>query len=489
MTGGQPSVPAASIPDPAGLRTAARPAARVPREPPGPGGILSGWPLMHEPLPFLERLVRDYGEVVGLRILNLRVCVVAHPDGIKHVLQDNHRNYRKSFDYKILARLLGQGLVTAEGSLWLTQRRLMQPMFHRQKIAEFGAIMAQCTQEMVDHWRGPAECGQPFDVMTEMMRLTLRIVGRALLSMDLTSQADEIGRNMTIANERFGEMGLSAFVPWLPTPGNLRFRNSAINLRKIVLDIIAERRREGRDRGDLLSMLLAVRDDETGEGMKDEQLRDEVLTLILAGHETTATALSWTWYLLSQNPEAERKLHDELDKVLDGRPPTIDDLSNLNYTGMVIEESMRLYPPVWAVGRAALADDEIMGYRIREGSNLLLSQWLAHHHPAFWENPGIFEPERFSAARTEGRPRYAFFPFGGGPRMCIGNLFALTEAQIVLATVAQKYSLRTLPDHPIEPQPLVTLRPRYGVKVMLEPRENSHTLRGTARRVPQAQVN
>lgn len=441
-----------------------------PIQAPGPGGFLSARPLMLDPLPFLEKMFRNYGDVVRMRILNLRVYAVAHPEGIKHVLQDNHRNYRKSFDYKILARLLGQGLVTSEGSLWLKQRRLMQPTFHRQKITGFGALMADCTLQMLERWREGAERREVFDVTTEMMRLTLQIVGRALLSMDLTAQADLIGRNMTIANERFGEMGLSAFAPWLPTPGNLRFRNAAAVLRKIVLQIIAERRRDGRDYGDLLSMLLAVRDEETGEGMDDEQLRDEVLTLILAGHETTATALSWTWYLLSQNPETERKLHAELDVRLGGRAASVADLPNLPYTGMVIDEAMRLYPPVWAVGRQAIAEDQIMGYCVPKGSNLLLSQWLAHRHPAFWDEPERFEPERFSTGRAAGRPRYAFFPFGGGPRMCIGNLFALTEAQIVLATVAQKYRLRVPANHPVEPLPLVTLRSRHGINVTLERR-------------------
>jgi cytochrome P450 len=217
-------------------------------------------------------------------------------------------------------------------------------------------------------------------------------------------------------------------------------------------------------------MLLAVRDEDTGEGMDDEQLRDEVLTLTLAGHETTATALTWTWYLLSQNREAERKLHAELDRVLGGRAASVADLPDLAYTGMVIDEAMRLYPPVWAVGRQAIAEDEIIGHRVPKDSNVVLSQWLAHRHAAFWEDPERFEPERFSAERNAGRPRYAFFPFGGGPRMCIGNLFALTEAQMVLATVAQKYRLRVPADHPVELQPLVTLRSRYGMKVRLEQR-------------------
>ena len=426
---------------------------------------------MSQPLPFLERMFREYGEVVRLRIASLRVYSIAHPDGIKHVLQENQRNYRKSFDYKILARLLGQGLVTSEGSRWLSQRRLMQPTFHRQKVAALGTLMADCTLEMLDRWRGCAAQQQPLDVVAEMMRLTLQIVGRALLSMDLTTEAEVIGRNMTMANERFAEMGLSAFAPWLPTPVNLRFRKAAVALRRLVLDIIARRRSDDRDHGDLLSMLLAVRDEDTGEAMDDEQLRDEILTLILAGHETTATALSWTWYLLSHNPEVERKLHAELDQVLGGRSVSITDLPNLNYTAMVIDEAMRLYPPVWAIGRQAIRDDEVLGYYVPKGCNLVLSQWLVHRHPAFWTNPERFEPERFSTERAAGRPRYAFFPFGGGPRMCIGNFFALTEAQIVLATVAQKYRLRVLADAPVEPHPLVTLRPRHGVKITLERRE------------------
>ncbi|HTR62534.1 MAG TPA: cytochrome P450, partial [Candidatus Binataceae bacterium] len=407
-----------------------------------------------------------------VRLAGFHVYTVAHPEGIKHVLQDNHRNYRKSADYKLLARILGQGLVTSEGDLWLRQRRLMQPMFHRQKIAAFGAMMTDCALEMLERWRGFADRDEAFDATAEMMRLTLHIVGRALLTMDLTTQADSIGRNMTIANERFGHADIGMLAPWLPTPTNLRFKNAVGHLRQIVLDIIAKRRDEGRDYGDLLSMLLAVRDEETGEGMNNEQLRDEVLTLILAGHETTATALSWTWYLLSQHPEVERKLHAELDAVLDGRAPTIGDLANLNYTGMVIDEAMRLYPPVWAIGREAIEADEIMGCRIPKGGNIMASQWLAHRHPAFWENPERFDPERFSAERAAGRPRYAYFPFGGGPRMCIGNIFALTEAQLVLATVAQRYRLRLAPHHPIELQPLITLRPLHGVKVVLERRGN-----------------
>ena len=436
---------------------------------PGPRGPFSGFPLLRNPLPFIERLFREYGDVVSARFLNFSVYIVAHPEGIKHVLQENHRNYTKSQDYVILARLLGQGLVTSEGSVWLKQRRLMQPMFHREKISAFGTMMTDCTLGMLDRWSTTGGRNEPVDMTSEMMRLTLEIVGRALFTVDLTSRADTIGREMTIANERFGQFDIGMIVPWLPTPKNFRFRRAVDELRRIVLEMIAHRRLENRDYGDLLSMLLAARDEETGEKMSGEQLRDEVLTLILAGHETTATALSWTWYLLSQHREVERKLHAELDEMLGGRPPAMADLVNLNYTGMVIDEAMRIYPPVWAIGRAAIEDDEIMGYRIPRGSNVMLSQWMTHRHPEFWKDPERFEPERFSAERAVGRPRYAYFPFSGGPRQCIGNIFALTEANLILATVAQKYSPSLVPGHRVEPYPLVTLRPRYGLRMTLEP--------------------
>ena len=450
--------------------TRALPATSPTKIAPGPRGPIGAWGLMRDPLVFMGKAFREYGDIVQMRFFNLRIFAIAHPDGIKHALQDNHRNYTKSFDYQILARLLGNGLVTSEGELWLRQRRLMQPMFHKQKIAAFGKMMAECAGAMLERWDARATSGEAFDAMSEMMRLTLQIVGRALLTMDLTTHADQIGRNMTITNERFAEFDIGMFVPWLPTPSNRRFDRAVRELRALVLDIIAKRRAEGRDYGDLLSMLLAVRDEETGEGMNNEQLRDEVLTLVLAGHETTATALSWIWYLLSQHPEVEAKLHAELDEVLGGRAPTMADLAHLTYTGMVVDEAMRIRPPVWAVGRAAIDDDEIMGYTIPKGSNLMLTQYYAHRHPDFWENPERFDPERFSPERAGGRPRYAFFPFGGGPRMCIGNIFALTEAQLILASVAQRYRLHLAPNHPVEMLPLVTLRPRYGVKVTLERR-------------------
>jgi len=443
---------------------------RHPRVAPGPRGPLSALRLVRNPLALIGADWKRYGDVVRYRLATMPAYLVVHPDGVRHVLQDNHRNYVKSADYKMLARLLGEGLLTSEGPLWMRQHRLMAPAFHSQRIAEFGATMVDSTLRMLDHWNPIASQRRSFDVCDEMMRLTLEIVARVLLKVEITGeQARDIGNAVTVVNERFGQFDLGMVLPFLPTRANLRFRGAAQSLHRIIASMIAERRREGKDRGDVLSLLLAARDPDTGKALSDKKLHDETLTLILVGHETTATALSWTWYLLSQNPEPEQKLHRELAEVLGGRAPTIADLPVLPYTAMVINEAMRLYPPVWAVGRSPIADDEILRFAIPKGASVMLSQWLTHRHPDFWEEPERFDPERFSPERSADRPHYAYFPFGAGPRQCIGNLLALTEAKLILASVAQKYRLRMVPGHRVEPQPLATLRPRYGLKMTLEP--------------------
>jgi cytochrome P450 len=426
--------------------------------------------IMRHPLESIGADWKRYGEVVRYRLGTMQVFLVVHPDGVKQVLQENHRNYLKSADYQILKRLLGEGLLTSEGPLWLRQRRLMAPMFHRQRIAEFGATMVDSTLKMLDRWSARTSDSSAFDVCNEMMHLTLEIVARVLFKVEIEGDlAHRIGRDVTVSNERLGQFDLGTLLPWLPTPRNREFRQAVLSLDAIVAGIIAEHRRSGEDRGDLLSLLLAARDQDTGEAMSDRQVRDEALTLILAGHETTANALAWTWYLLSQHPDVEQKLHAELAEVLGGRAPTVADLPNLRYTSMVIDESMRLYPPAWSVGRSPIADDEILGFKVPKGSSVMLSQWLTHRHPDFWEDPERFDPERFTPERAANRPRYAYFPFGGGPRQCIGNIFALTEANLILAAVAQKYRLRMVPGYRVELQPLVTLRPRHGLKMTLDP--------------------
>jgi cytochrome P450 len=440
---------------------------------PGPGG---GFPLgsalvmYRKPLENLVADMRRFGPVVRYRFFGTPVFFVAHPDGVERVLHTSHANYNKSnFDYRILKRLLGEGLLTAENPLWLRQRRLIQPMFHRQRVAGFGSIMTDEAARMLADWRTRLAPGQPFDVSFEMMQVTLRVVCRALLDLEIGDDAATIAEGLDVVVHLFVTGALSLLLPFLPTRHNRELNRAIRTLRGIVGRIITERTREGRDHGDLLSMLLDARDAESGQAMPATQIRDEVLTLLLAGHETTANALAWTFFLLAEAPEAETKLRDELDRVLGGRTPTVDDLPRLPYTGMVIQEAMRLYPPAWAISRAVIADDVILGYRIPAGSVVMLSQWVTQRHPDFWDEPLRFRPERFAPEEVARRSRYAYFPFGGGPRLCIGEQFALVEARLILATVAQNYRLRLRAGQAVEPEPLVTLRPRGGISMFLEP--------------------
>ena len=443
---------------------------------PGPRGNFLWGSLreaQHHPLTFYAGARREYGEIVRFRSFGrFHWILLTHPVDIEHVLRANHQNYVKGLFVNPLKLLIGEGLVTSEGSFWLRQRRLAQPAFHRKRLLAFGTIMTQAAEAMVARWKAYERKAQPFDVNGEMMPLTLKVVGEALFNADVSGDADAVGRALSIALEHVNYRSYQIFAlpERFPTPRNRRFVRARQTLDQVVLKLIEERRRSDEDMGDLLSMLLMARDEETGEGMTDAQLRDEVMTILLAGHETTANALSWTWYLLAQNPDAEQKLHDELAQVLGGRTPSIEDLPNLPYTRMVIDEAIRLYPPVWGVARQAVGEDEIRGFPIPPGTALFLSQFVTHRHPDFWEQPEKFDPERFTPERSAGRPSFAYFPFGGGPRLCIGNNFALMEAQLVLATVAQRYKLRLAPNFPVEQNPGVTLRPRNGIWMTLEAR-------------------
>ena len=436
--------------------------------PPGPGGyrlLASARRVQRDPLQFLTELTRTYGDIAFVRFLVWPVYVVNHPDFIKQVLQEHHRSYNKdNFDYRFLRPLLGEGLLTNDGASWLHQRRLIQPTFHRQRLVAFGSLMTEATLAMLERWERCAERGEVLDVAAEMMRLTLRIIGQALFSLDLSAAATTVGQALRSANDYL----CAPFPPlFVPTPRNRRLQAALRRLDALVYDLITARRQSQQDTPDLLSVLLAVRDEETGEGMSDRQIRDEVITLLLAGHETTAVALSWTWYLLAQHQECEQRLHAEVDAVLGGRLPTVEDLPNLPYCHMVLEEALRLYPPAWSFSRNALADDELGGYHISAGSTVLLCPYTTHRHPAFWEQPEVFDPLRFTPERVAARPHYAYFPFGGGPRLCIGSAFAMMEAQLILATVAQRYRLCLGTDVRVEPEPLITLRPRGGLPMTL----------------------
>jgi cytochrome P450 len=415
-----------------------------------------------------------YGDIVRFRILFWPAYTLYHPDHLKYVLQDNHRNYNKQFPMMNTVRpLFGDGLFTSDGESWRRQRRLMQPSFNHKRLAGSGTVMTEATLAMLERWQGAGT--QHLDIPLEMKSLTQRIAGLTLFNLDLSDEVDTVGRAFTMLLPLLLKYTFVPFPPlWVPTPRSRRLQAGLETLNKIVYGIITERRKQAADSGmderDLLSMLLAARDEETGEGMSDQQLRDEVMGLLLAGHETTPLALIWTWYLLSQHPEVEERLHAELDTVLGGQVPTVEQLNDLPYTRMVIQEALRLYPPVFGMTRHTIADDEIGGYHVPANSIIFLSPYYTHRHPAFWEEPERFDPERFTPERSAGRPRFAYFPFGGGLRRCIGNAFALMEAQLVLATVAQRYHLRLLPNHPVEPQVLFTVRPRYGLPMTLHAR-------------------
>lgn len=430
--------------------------------------------MQREPLRFNPRVTSQLGHVVRVRAFpGVYLYLVTHPKDVERVLQTNQHNYRKpDLFIKPVSMLAGMGILTSEGDLWLHQRRLMQPGFHRAKLAALAGLMAQSAQSAAERWSALAKQNATIDAAHEMMRLTLKIVSVALFSTDISADADRLGHAVRETFEHVSYRMNHAFsLPEsIPTRRNRRFKQARLLLDEMVFGLINERRRTGEDKGDLLSMLLAARDEDTGEGMSDLQLRDEVMTLILAGHETTGAALSWTWYLLSQNPEARSKLQAELDQVLNGRAPALDDLERLPYTRMVFAESMRLYPPAWGLPREAIGDDTLGDYHVPARSLVNLSQWVTHRHPDFWEKPDEFDPERFTPDRSEGRPRFAYFPFGGGARQCIGNNFALMEAQLAIATLAQQFTLDLVPGHPVEADPTFTLRPRYGLMMTIKDR-------------------
>jgi cytochrome P450 len=366
--------------------------------------------------------------------------------------------------------LLGTGLLTSEGDVHLRQRRLAQPAFHRQRVAAYGATMAAYAAARRDRWRS----GATVDVHQEMMALTLAIAGKTLFDADVEHEAAEIGAALATTFQSFH---FGFFLPFgellerLPLPATLRFRKARARLDATIYRMIDERRRSGADRGDLLSMLLLAQDTEgDGGGMTDLQLRDEAMTIFLAGHETTANMLTWTWYLLSQHPDVEARLHAEVDAALGDRLPTANDLARLPYSRMVLAEAMRLYPPAWIIGRRALGPFEAAGYEIPARSIILASQYVTHRDARWFPDPERFDPERFTPEQQAARPKFAYYPFGGGPRVCIGEQFAWMEGVLVLATIAQRWTLRLVPGHPVALQPIITLRPKFGMRMTVEAR-------------------
>ena len=445
-----------------------------------PGPLPTSWTgsfkdYSRDPLGYLTALVREYGDISTLRYYNFRVYFVNHPDLIEEVLVTHNRKFIKGRILRANRRLFGNGLLTSEGDFWLRQRRLAQPAFHRTRIAAYAETMVRFAERLMSDWKD----GEERDIHVEMMRLTLQIVAKTLFDADVDGEAQQVGRALEAIMELNSDFRkLILMPPWLPTPRNIKASIATRRLDKIIFRFIEQRRTSGKDSGDLLSMLLAAQD-EDGSRMNDQQLRDEAMTIFLAGHETTANALSWTWLLLAQNPACEGKLHAELATVLGGRTPALEDLPNLRYVGHVISESMRLYPPAWGMARVAIEDMEIGGYPIPKGCGVSLAQWSVHRDARWFDSPLEFRPERWEGDLAKRLHRFAYFPFGGGPRQCIGNNFALMEATLLLATIAQRFRIGIVPTHPVVPMPSITLRPRYGIRAALHQRKNTPILKNS----------
>ncbi len=440
--------------------------------PPGPKGkplVGSLLDFFHDMLGFLSKVAHEYGDIVYFRLGPRKAFLLNRPDLIKDVLVTHHRNFLKSRALERSKLVLGNGLLTSEGDLHLRQRRLIQPVFHHMRITTYGEVMVNYASRIGEQWQN----GTTVDMHKEMMRLTLAIVGKTLFDADVQSEEDEIGKALTEVIAQFPRLlfPFSELLDNIPLPNNIRFNKARQRLDTTIYRMIEERRVGGKDRGDLLSMLLLAQDEEGDRsGMTDLQVRDEAMTLFLAGHETTANALTWTWYLLSQYPSVEKRLHEELDTVLGGRLPTLDDLEQLFYTRMVLTEAMRLYPPAWVVVRRARNDYEVCGYVVPAGADILMSQYIIHRDPRYYPDPFRFYPERWAPEQQASRPPFAYFPFGGGPRRCIGESFAWMEGILVIATLAAKWKMSLVPGHRVELQSSITLRPKYGMRMTLERR-------------------
>ncbi|MBA2501577.1 MAG: cytochrome P450 [Pyrinomonadaceae bacterium] len=439
---------------------------------PGPASWLPGGQLFHfrrDPLQFMTNLRRDYGDVARFRIGPQGAFLLGHPDYIRDVLVTNQESFVKGRALQRAKRLLGEGLLTSENPLHRRQRRLAQPAFHRQRIAAYADVMVACADRISARWQDE----QTLDIAREMSLLTMAIIGKTFFDHDVEAEADEIGAALTEIMRLFQMLMLpySELLERLPLPANRRFRQARERFDELIYRMIREHRRSG-DRGDLLSMLLSAQDEETGgAGMSDEQVRDEALTIFLAGHETTANALAWTWYLLAQHAEVEAKLHDEVDRVwkTDAQLSAAS-VSQLPYTEMVLTEAMRLYPPAWVLGRLAVKDTEVGGYAIPVGSLVLMSQWVVQRDERYFPDPLRFLPERWTAEARTALPQFAYFPFGGGARRCIGENFAWTEGVLLIAALGKDWRFKFAQNQKIETQPRITLRPKNGIQMILERR-------------------
>jgi cytochrome P450 len=440
--------------------------------PPGPIGLPFIGSLIdyfRDPLGFLTGISRKYGDIVYYTIGSRRVYLLSNPEHIKDVLVTHNRNFTKSRALDRAKIVLGEGLLTNEGESHLRQRRIIQPVFHHKRIKTYGDVMAGYGSHAGRDWRD----GETLNIHTEMTRLTLAIVSKTIFDADVESESDEIVKSLSDLVGLFTRFifPFSEILDKLPIPGNKKAAEAIRRLDHIIYRLIEERRSDMGARDDLLTMLLQAQDEEGDrEGLSDKQVRDEAITLFLAGQETMANTLTWTWYLLSQNSEVEKKLHEEIDTVLIGRPPSVDDLGSLTYTHKVFKETLRLYPAAWTLARRAINDYRVGGYTVPAGSDIFMSQFVVHRDPRFYAYPLKYEPDRWDADVESALPKFAYFPFGGGPRRCIGEPFAWMEGVLLVASIASKWKMRLSPSHKIVLDPLITIRPKYGMKMIVERR-------------------
>lgn len=438
--------------------------------PPGPPWYRIADAFRTSPPYYILGLMHEYGDIVRFRAAFPVFCI-NHPDYVRQILTRAWPQYTKNtIDYRVISRTLGRGLVTNDGPDWARQRRLMQPVFANRHIDTFDTVINDMTAELVRDWTS-RRADETIWLERDMSRVTFKVVSRTLFGADIDEVADEMVGILDVLNQN--PMKLSALLtllPWLPVPSNRRFRRIKDRLDTIVDGLIELHRQGGGAAGDIVHRLLAARDEDDREGMSQAQIRDEVITLMLAGHETSATALTWTFYQLAQHADVEAELVAELERELGGRPATCADLPRLPYLKQVVQESMRLYPPVWGIARRATEETEFGGYRIPAGAYLSITMYALHRHPAYWPDPERFDPERFAPARSKSRHSYAYLPFAAGPRACIGAGMAMLEIQLVLAQLLQRFRVRPLAGHPVVPLPVVTFKPRYGIPVNVQPR-------------------
>jgi cytochrome P450 len=436
---------------------------------PGRPLVGSAFELTRDRLAFIHRL-STLGGVVRFRMFGIEVFHFSSPDTIQHIMQDNARNYVKGKLFDPMRNLIGNGLFLSDGDFWLRQRRLMQPAFHMKRLALLVEGMANETQISIDRWAETAHAGQLVNMAEQTTELAMRVVTRALFSSGLVADEKRLAGAITVVLDEIAFRFDMPFYPPLsvPTPRNRRTRAAQQTINELVYQLISRRRTEPGMKDDLMAMLMEARDDDDGTGMNDQQLRDEVLVMFAAGHETTANAMAWTFFEIARNPEIMAKLRAEVDEVLCGRAPTAGDLPKLVYTRMVVEEALRLYPPVFITNRQAVQEDEVCGYRIPAGSLISLSPYSVQRDPQYWDDPETFDPDHFRPENTHKRPRFAYFPFGGGPRQCIGKDFALFEAVVVLAMTVQRFDWQLTPDSGVRGRLSVTFRPHQVLLMMKE---------------------